>query len=362
MNDNYENNYSVFNNNYLSTNDVLIVPSTGTVKSRKDINLDLDTFIYASPMDTVSSESLFYSMFSTNQAALACRFNTVESRLKELDTFCNQSNYWFTVGSSINDYELLYNWSIANPKARLNIAVDVAHGDTVFLHKIYRKYRTSPWCKNLMSGTVATYESASNCFKAGCTHIRVGIGPGSACSTRIVTGCGVPNLTAVWNVWDGFADCQSDTPKIIADGGIKTSGDIAKYLAAGADGVMIGSLLSKTIESGGWKKHSLKYFLHLLTFKYCFKKYLYKSYRGQASAEFQLERRGKISGTPEGVQATPQTPKYSYLTFYDQTCSALRSTLSYTGLKKLKDLNPESVRFIKITQNAFTESTPHILS
>ena len=92
------------------------------------------------------------------------------------------------------------------------------------------------------------------------------------------------------------------------------------------------------------------------------KKYLYKSYRGQASAEFQLERRGKISGTPEGVQATPQTPKYSYLTFYDQTCSALRSTLSYTGLKKLKDLNPESVRFIKITQKEFTESTPHILS
>ena len=362
MNINYEYNYATFKDRYLSTNDVLIMPSTGTVKSRKDINLDLNTFIYASPMDTVSSESLFYSMFSTNQAALSCRFSTIDNRIKELDTFCNQSNYWFTVGSSKQDFELLSSWAVDNPHAKINIAVDVAHGDTIFLHKIYRKYRTAKWCKSLMSGTVATYESASQCFKAGCTHIRVGIGPGSACSTRIVTGCGVPNLSAVFNVWEGFSHYQSNTPKIIADGGIKTTGDIAKYLAAGADGVMIGSLLSKTKESGGWKTNKLKYLLNLLSFKTLFKDHTYKCYRGQASAEFQLERRGKISGTPEGVQALPQIPQYSYLDFYDQIVSALRSTLSYTGLKKLEQLNPFNIKFVRITQNGLTESKPHILS
>lgn len=363
MNKNYEHNYALFENNYLSSNDVLIVPTTGIVASRKEINLDLDTFIYSSPMDTVASNDLFFSMLSTNQSVLSCRFSSIEDRLSQLETFSNNPKYWFSVGANINDLNILKEWiSKTNPKLKINISVDVAHGDTIHLHEIYRKYKAEPWCKNLMSGTVATPTSAIKCHKAGCNYIRVGIGPGSACSTRIVTGCGVPNLSAVFNVWDAFSYLENtDKPKVIADGGIKNSGDIAKYLAAGADGVMLGNLLSKTKESGGWKINKLKFLLYLLTLGFFFKDYVYKCYRGQASSEFQIETRGKVSGAPEGVQAPPQKPQYDYESFYDNIVGALQSTLSYTGLKELHQLNPKNVRLIKITDNALRESKPHIL-
>jgi IMP dehydrogenase/GMP reductase len=362
MNKNYESNYSLLKENYLSTDDVLIVPSTGTVSSRKNIDLDSDTFIYSSPMDTVASDDLFYSMLSTKQSSLSCRFVSNSDRLSQLEKFYANPNYWFSVGVSESDIELLDTWYSQLPvKSKINIAVDVAHGDTLQLHKIYMKYRNKPWCKNLMSGTVATSTSALNCYNAGCNYIRVGIGPGSACSTRIVTGCGVPNLSAVFDVWDSFQDSPCK-PTIIADGGIKTSGDVAKYLAAGADGVMIGSLLSKTTESGGWKTNKLKFILSFLTLGLFFRNYTYKSYRGQASSEFQIDTKGYVSGAPEGVQAPPQQPAYDYEYFYDNLVSALRSTLSYTGFTSLKDLNPRNVKLIRITQNAVKESRPHILS
>lgn len=362
MNKNHESNYSLLKNNYLSTDDVLIVPTTGTVASRKEIDLNLNTFIFSSPMDTVASDKLFYAMYSTNQASLSCRFANSKQRIAELNKFYTNPKYWFSVGTSPSDIDIIDDWyDSLSDKPEINIAVDVAHGDTIHLHKIYKTYKAKPWCKNLMSGTVASSASAKNCYDAGCNYIRVGIGPGSACSTRIVTGCGVPNLSAVFDVWDYFHDFK-DRPGIIADGGIKTSGDIAKYLAAGADAVMIGSLLSKTIESSGWKINKFKRLFNILTFGSCCKDYIYKSYRGQASSEFQIDKKGYVSGAPEGVQAPPQTPQYTYESFYDNISAALKSTLSYTGLTSLHSLNPRNVKLIKITQNGVKESKPHILS
>lgn len=213
-----------------------------------------------------------------------------------------------------------------------------------------------------MSGTIATPESAINVFNAGCNYLRVGIGPGSACTTRIVTGCGVPNLSAVFNIWNAFQDPSfSFKPFIIADGGIKSSGDIAKYLAAGADAVMIGNLLSKTKESAGWKVSNYYYYLSLFFPRYS--KYTrYKNYRGQASASFQLTKRGQISGTPEGVEGPRQYPEYSYLDFYSSTVNALRSSLSYLGGKDFQYFSPENIEFILITQNSLAESKPHLLT
>ena len=203
-----------------------------------------------------------------------------------------------------------------------------------------------------MSGTVATAESARNVYNYGCTHIRVGIGPGSACSTIIVTGCGVPNLVAIFNIYNEFC-ANIDKPIIIADGGIKNSGDIVKYLSAGADAVMIGSLFSKTIESPGWTNTWWSRF---------FGRPPVKCYRGQASKEFQMDRRGFVSGAPEGVVAKPQHPEYSLQQIVSQLESGVASALSYLGLKSSKELNPKNVQFIKITQNGVHESKPHILS
>lgn len=349
----------------LSTNDVLMQPTTGQLLSRSHAIVD-STFLYNSPMDTVASEDLFYALLRENQAAVSCRFSPADNRLKELNTFCRNPNYWFSVGTSSSDFDLIDTWYTATqPKTKINISVDVAHGDTIHLQELYARYKSQPWCRNLMSGTVATAQSANNCYKAGCTHIRVGIGPGSACSTRIVTGCGVPNLSAVFSVYKAFNDHMKPNntpPVIIADGGIKTSGDIAKYLSAGADGVMVGNLLSKTIESAAWRKNYVKYFLHLLTFKLFFKNFLYKRYRGQASSSFQKDKKGFVSGTPEGVEGPIQHPEYSFDYFYNSITSALKSSLSYLGLKDIKEMSPSTVKFIKITQNSLLESKPHLLN
>ena len=354
-------NIKLFNDNFLSTNDVLLKPSTGIVESRKEINLD-ETFLFSSPMDTVTGKDLILAMLKTNQCPVSCRFNSYSERATELISFHKNKNYWFSVGTSKKDYDFLNAWSQDYPEAKINIAVDVAHGDTIHLHKIYERYSKQDWCANLMSGTVATPESAKNCYDHGCTHIRVGIGPGSACSTRIVTGCGLPNLSAVHNIWLNFYDLGIEYEvKIIADGGIKTTGDIAKYLAAGADAVMIGNLLSKTQESAGWKVSTYYYYLSLFLPRYS--KYIYyKRYRGQASASFQLAKRGQISGTPEGVEGPKQYPQYSYLEFYNSTVNALRSSLSYLGGNDFQYFSPENIEFILITQNSLIESKPHLLT
>lgn len=347
---------------YLSTNDVLMKPATGLLATRKHAQIR-STFIYNSPMDTVASFDLFDDLLNTNQAAVGCRFNSEEARMHELALYKNKPNYWFTVGASDKDFRMLDEYCSRHSKASLNICVDVAHGDTVQLHKLYEKYSDRPWCNSLMSGTVATPESAYKVWSSGCTHIRIGIGPGSACSTRIVTGCGVPNLSAVFQIWLTFREQQlEEYPVLIADGGIKTSGDIAKYLAAGADGVMIGNLLSKTKESAGWKRSRFFTFLNALTFNLWFRnKRFYKRYRGQASAQFQIDKRGSVSGTPEGVQGPKQYPAYTYLEFYNKIVNALRSTISYVGVKDIRELTPDNVEFIRITPSGLEESRPHLL-
>lgn len=352
----------LFEQNTLSTNDVLLSPRQGIVISRKDIKIN-STFIYSSPMDTVISPELTEKLIETNQAAVSCRFYTNSHRLSELLKYKNNENYWFSVGASKSEFNLLKDFIKKNKLVSVNVSVDVAHGDTVQLCKIYKLYSSQSWCSRLMSGTVATAESANNVFKAGCTHIRVGIGPGSACSTRVVTGFGIPNLSAIYSIWSFFYRDSSYTEKpiIIADGGIKNSGDIAKYLSAGADAVMLGNMLSKTLESAGWKKSWLKYFVYIISFGKYFKyTHLYKRYRGQASKRFQVERRGSVSGTPEGVEGPKQHPQYTYMNLFNNLSSGLKSSVSYAGLNNLKNLNPKTVRFIKITENGLKESKPHI--
>ena len=343
-----------------SANDFLLKPTTGKLKSRKDAIID-QTFLYSSPMDTVTGIELSEALLNFNQAAVFCRFLPQDVQLKAFEKFKDNPNFWFTVGASLEDFEALKLY-FENNKSKINISIDVAHGDTQELDKIYKAYSTMPWCRYLMSGTVATPESALSVARAGCTHIRVGIGPGSACSTRIVTGCGVPNLSAVFEIWSKFQDYfQGVRPIIIADGGIKTTGDIVKYLSAGADGVMIGSLFSKCIESSGWKTNRLKRIFNILSFNIFFKNYLFKRYRGQASKDFQIEHRGFVSGTPEGVTGAIQYPTNTVENFVTETKAGIASALSYLGLTNIKDLNPHNVEFIRISSASYQESRPHLL-
>ncbi len=347
-------------NTHYSTNDFLLKPTTGCLKSRKDAVID-SSFIYSSPMDTVTSIQMVEALLKSNQAPVFCRFLSDETQSLALDTFSSNPNFWFSVGASFEDYDALKLY-FSDKEHAVNISVDVAHGDTQSLTKLYNLYSKASWCSSLMSGTVATSNSAIKVARAGCTHVRVGIGPGSACSTRIVTGCGVPNLSAVFDVWSSFqAYPPLLRPKIIADGGIKTTGDIVKYLSAGADAVMIGKLLSNCIESPGWKVNKLLKFFNLLSFNKFFKNFLYKKYRGQASKDFQLEHRGVVSGTPEGVVGSIQYPTNTVYNFVNETKAGIASALSYLGLTNIKDLNPHNVEFIRISSASYQESRPHLL-
>ena len=357
----YNSNYKLLTRDYLSTNDVLLKPTTGILDSRSKAIINT-SYIYSSPMDTVTDIELTKALIEQKQNAVFCRFLSLEKRQKALTMFSSSPWFWYSVGISDEDFEYLDDFFAINKLDSVNISVDVAHGDTNLLLEVYKKYKNASWCNNLMSGTIANEYSAVSLQQAGCTHLRVGIGPGSACSTRIVTGCGVPNLSAVFRTHDVLSSAGlRDSVTIIADGGIKTTGDIVKYLSAGADGVMIGSMLSKVKESAGWKETLLfkcfKYFwkipLHLRYYKY---------YRGQASLEFQQERRGFVNGVPEGVQSNKKiVPSVDLITFVSNCNSAIASAISYLGLNQIKDLNPDNVEFIKITQNGLTESKPHIL-
>ena len=327
----------------LTTDDVLLTPTIGKLSSRSQADVN-KTFIYSSPMDVVTGFDLCKPMIEANQAPVLCRFLPIAERKRALSIYHNSSLFWYSVGLNKEDYDFLNNYFSSKSKNdQVNISVDIAHGATEQAYKLYKLYSEAPWCRAIMSGTVATAEAATY-VSDYCSHIRVGIGPGSACSTRIVTGCGYPNLSAVYEIRDALGDDHY----IIADGGIRSSGDIIKYLAAGADGVMLGSMLSSVDESHGW----IEPFIGKP----------YKYYRGQASKQFQIERRGKINCAPEGVQSNKKIYKSgSFSDFNNQIKASIASAISYLGINCIEDLNPHNVKFVRITTSGLQESHPHIL-
>jgi IMP dehydrogenase len=342
----------------ISTDDVLLQPRAGVLKSRSDADIDF-TYIYSSPMDTVTGLEFAKTFLELNQAPVFCRYLDEKHLVTSLELYSSSENYWFSVGASITYFSFLNDWiKINKPNASINISVDVAHGDMVELYKVYNKYSNVSWCNNLMSGTVATYKSAYNVYRAGCSHIRVGMGPGSASTTRTVTGCGVPNLSAVYETWFGFyTQGIKDNVTIIADGGIRNTGDAVKYLSAGADAIMLGNLLSKTVESHGWKESKLLKFFNKISFGTLFKnQYRYKNYRGKASESFQQEFFYKKTITHiEGEQGVKQYPETTLNQFVTNFNNSIASSLSYLGLFSIRDLSPLNVKFIKVSNNSLKD-------
>jgi len=328
----------------LTVDDVLLVPTIGRLESRTQAKIDT-SFIYSSPMDVVTGFNLCAAMLPEKQSPVLCRFLPHAEKKRTLDTFHLNENFWYSVGLNKEDYDFLNLYFFDKGSAcKVNICVDIAHGATEQALKFYKLYKEARWCRKLMSGTVATPEAALFVSEY-CSHIRVGIGPGSACSTRIVTGCGYPNLSALYEISSSF---RYKDNILIADGGIRSSGDIIKYLAAGANAVMLGRMLSSIDESHGWQES--------------FFGKPYKYYRGQASKEFQVQRRGKVNGTPEGVQSNKKIYKSgSFADFNNQTKSAIASAISYLGINCIQELNPDNVKFVRITTSGLQESHPHIL-
>jgi IMP dehydrogenase len=232
------------------------------------------------------------------------------------------------------------------------IVVDIAHGHSDnAINAVKMIKRAFPNCE-LIAGNVATGNGAKDLIRAGVDAVKVGVGSGSICITRVITGSGVPQVTAVVDSAEVTKDY--DIP-IISDGGIRTSGDATKALAAGASSVMVGSLFGGTDESPGKTlvKNGKKF----------------KMYRGMASFYASLGRKYREEGSqviesddlndyvPEGVEAMVSY-KGSVVDIIRQMVGGLRSGLSYCGAKTIAEMQ-KNAKFIKITSAGYTESLPH---
>jgi IMP dehydrogenase len=230
------------------------------------------------------------------------------------------------------------------------IVVDTAHGHSRMVAESVARIRRMSNTVQLVAGNVATAEAARALIDAGADGVKVGIGPGSICTTRVVAGVGVPQLTAIMDAAEEAA--KSGVP-VIADGGLRTSGDVAKALAAGAASVMIGSLLAGTAEAPGE------------TFLYQGR--AYKSYRGMGSVGamargsadryFQQDIKDQMKLVPEGIEG--QVPyKGPARDVIHQLVGGVKAAMGYTGSRTIPDLQSRA-RFVRITNAGLSESHVH---
>ncbi len=230
------------------------------------------------------------------------------------------------------------------------VVIDTAHGHSAMVGRAVERARALSNDVQIVAGNVATAEGTRALIDAGADAVKVGIGPGSICTTRVVAGVGVPQLTAVMDAAEEAA--KSNVP-VIADGGLRTSGDIAKALAAGASAVMVGSLLAGTAEAPGE------------TFLYHGRSY--KAYRGMGSVGamargsadryFQAEVTDQLKLVPEGIEG--QVPfKGPVRDVVHQMVGGVKAAMGYTGAATLADLR-ERARFVRITNAGLQESHVH---
>ena len=249
------------------------------------------------------------------------------------------------VGAAVGPFDIERSLTMEKMGADL-LVVDTAHAHNDNVLSSLKKMRKEISI-DIVAGNIATSRAAEDLISMGIDGLRVGIGPGSICTTRIIAGIGVPQLTAISDVAD--AAIEQDVP-VIADGGIRYSGDIVKAFAAGASSVMLGSLLAGTEESPGQEMiiNGRKY----------------KSYRGMGSiGAIQSgisDRYGKIGANKfvaEGVEgAVPYRGKVEEVLF--QLMGGLKSGMGYVGAKTIKELR-ENAMFMKITSSGLRESHPH---
>ena len=324
--------------------DMLLVPQYSDITSRSEVDItsclghrEFTLPIIASPMDTVSEIDMAIAMNQAGGLAVLHRYNSITEQQAMAKQVVGQVAAAIGVtGDYLERAEALL-------AAGTDIlCIDVAHGHHSLVKKALETLRNE--YDNhiyIIAGNVCTLEGINDVSDWGADAVRCNIGGGSICSTRLVTGHGLPGLQTIFDC----ARTDRDV-KIIADGGIKTSGDIVKALAAGADFVMCGSLLAGTEESPG-QAISLPNGSRM------------KEYRGMASKDAQLNWRKKTS-TPEGV-ASYIPYKGSVQEILQDLEGGIKSGLSYTGARNLEELR-RKVEWARQTSAGTQESGTHIFS
>jgi IMP dehydrogenase len=340
----------------LTFDDVTLVPKYSEIlPSEVDTSIKLTEIlklkipVLSSAMDTVTESKMAIEIAKVGGIGIIHRNLDIKKQVLEIKKVQKKK---LIVGAAVGAGPKEFKRAEAILKENIDmIVVDTAHGHTKKVSEIIKFVKKIKNKKTaLCAGNIATPEAAKFLIKLGVDIIKVGIGPGSICTTRLVAGIGVPQLSAILNVRNGV---RNKKIKIISDGGIKYSGDLAKAFAAGADAVMIGSLFSGTDETPGKLiRRNGK---------------LFKSFRGMGSVGamnkgsadryFQSKQKDTSKYVPEGVEGfVKYKGKVADIVF--KLIGGLRSSMGYLGSKQIKYLRNKP-RFVKITKAGFYESMVH---
>ena len=340
----------------LTFDDVTLIPKYSEIlTSEVDTSIKLTQFLklkiplLSSAMDTVTESKMAIAIAKTGGLGIIHRNLEIKNQIREIRKVKSKK---FLVGAAVGAAPKEFRRAELILKENIDmIVVDTAHGHTKKVSEIIKFIKKKKNKRTaLCAGNIATPEAAKFLLKLGVDIIKVGIGPGSICTTRLVAGIGVPQLSAILTVRNGM---KNKNVKIISDGGIKYSGDLAKAFAAGADAVMIGSLFAGTDEAPGKliKKNGK----------------LFKSFRGMGSVGamnkgsadryFQSKQKDSSKYVPEGVEGLVKYKGKVDNEIY-KLIGGLRSSMGYLGSKQIKYLRNKP-QFVKITKAGFYESMVH---
>ena len=353
---------------HLTYDDIQLVPRYSDIISRTHINLHtlvsrrygLLNPLVASPMDTVCGEEMAFKMFLMGGVGCIHRFMSIEEQSLIVKSLY-QRIYGEGFGGPFEEWGIMYdNWhseinlipimaavgvsesdreraeSLVESGANI-LVIDVAHGH----HK--NVLEMIKWCKNnlddkvdIIAGNIATVQAAMELETYGADGLRVGIGGGSLCTTRIKTGFGIPNVSCLEEI------IRVAKVPIMADGGIRTSGDIAKALALGSSSVMLGSLLAGTEEAPGQIIETPKG--------------LYKRYRGSASLETKVVNEQQVRNVEGESTTIPYKGGVKFIV--NGLLDGVKSALSYGGARNLQEFKP---KYVVVTNSGINEAKPHLL-
>ena len=339
----------------LTFDDVLLLPRySNNLPAETNIDLKISNKIslkvpfFSSAMDTVTESPMAIAIAKVGGMGIIHRNLDIKKQSHEVLKVKKKN---LLVGAAIgtSDKDIIRAKSLIDNGVDI-LVIDTAHGHSKKVLDILAKIKKNKNKISICVGNIATSEAAKNIYNAGADILKVGIGPGSICTTRMIAGIGVPQITALMQVKKIL---KNKKIKIISDGGIKFSGDIVKALAAGADAIMMGSIFAGTDESPG-KKFKVK-------------GKFYKQYRGMGSIGamssgssnryFQKKFNDKSKFVPEGVEGRVEH-KGSVSKIIYQLQGGLRSSMGYIGAKNISQIQRRA-KFIKITKAGFYESMVH---
>lgn len=339
----------------LSYNDVLLVPQKLTFESRLEIdlktkiahNLYINLPLIAMGMDTVTGVEMAVTMSRLGAISFYPRFDLPEIEAEKIRQIKKQ-NARIIASIGIRDDYLKRSEACLKAGADA-VTLDIAHAHSVKALEAVSRFKNKFPKISMIAGTIATFEGAIDLYKAGADCVRVGVGAGTICTTRIVAGSGIPQITAIMEALR--AKKRFKDKYLIADGGATKAGDIVKAIGAGADAVACGSLFAGTDEAPGKiiEKNGVLY-----------KQYNASTSKTEKNNQIEKDGNGKKAHFSLHVEGVESLVKYkgSVKNVIEELTAGIKSGFSYSGAKNVREMQ-EKANFVQITNAGYLESLPH---